>query len=72
MLAGAVRHAGLKRATLTGMIIILLSFAVCLVGAFVYALSTTPKPMRLGEIMFACGLLATLLHLSSQTLAFLR
>ena len=34
---------------------------VCLAGLLIYALATNPKLVRIGEIMFFCGLLATLL-----------
>lgn len=49
------------------MITILLPLAVCLVGALVYALASG-KAVELGRIMFFCGLLATLLHLSARVL----
>lgn len=41
----------------------LIAFAllVALVGLLMYVLSVNPKLVRIGEIMFACGLLAFLL-----------
>lgn len=35
--------------------------AVTLAGMLIYILATNPKAVRLGEIMFLAGLLATLL-----------
>jgi hypothetical protein len=43
------------------MIIIGIPALVCLVGAFVFILSTNGKAVELGKIMFFCGLLAVLL-----------
>lgn len=34
---------------------------VCLAGALLYAFASSPKASRMGEILFFCGLLATLL-----------
>jgi hypothetical protein len=42
---------------------IYLSLIVSLIGVFIYILSANPKVARIGEIMFACGLLAFLLML---------
>jgi len=42
--------------------IIALSLLVALVGVLMFALSANPKLVRIGEIMFACGLLAFLLN----------
>ena len=52
------------------MIVILLPFAVALLGALLYLL---PAPRfarlaRLGEIMFFCGTLTALYHLSARVL----
>lgn len=41
--------------------IIALSLLVCVIGLLMYALSANPKLVRVGEIMFAAGLLAFLL-----------
>jgi Na+/phosphate symporter len=43
------------------MIIIGVPALICIVGAFVYILSTNGKAVELGRIMFFCGLLAILL-----------
>lgn len=43
------------------MIIIGVPALVCLVGLLMYALATNGKLVRIGEIMFFCGLLAMLL-----------
>lgn len=52
------------------MIVILLPLAVCILGLIVYALfgPRDARVARVGEIMFFCGLLATLLHLSARVL----
>lgn len=42
------------------MLISILALIVCLVGLLMYALSANAKIVRIGEIMFACGLLVTL------------
>lgn len=42
--------------------IIALSLLVCIIGLLMYALSANPKLVRVGEIMFAFGLLAFLLN----------
>jgi len=41
--------------------IIYLSPLAAIVGLLMYALSTNPKVIRIGEIMFFCGLLAFLM-----------
>lgn len=41
---------------------IALSIAVMLVGLAVYLLTSTPKPMELGRLMFFAGLLVALLR----------
>lgn len=38
---------------------------VAIAGALMYGLSANPKVARLGEIMFFCGLLVTLMTMSS-------
>jgi hypothetical protein len=49
------------------MIIILLPLAVCIAGALIYALAKG-QAAELGRIMFFCGLLAALIHLSARVL----
>ncbi len=41
--------------------VIYLSLLVALVGVLMYAFAANPKLVRVGEIMFFCGLLAFLL-----------
>jgi hypothetical protein len=53
------------------MIVIGVPALVCLIGAFVFILSTNSKAVRLGEIMFFCGLLAILLAMP-ETVKLLR
>jgi hypothetical protein len=43
------------------MIELSISGVVALVGLFMFALAGQPKLVRIGEIMFGCGLLAGLL-----------
>lgn len=38
---------------------------VCLAGVLMYGLASNPKVARMGEIMFFCGLLVTLMTMSS-------
>lgn len=54
------------------MLIIILPLLVCLVGLLVYALSANPKVAELGRIMFACGLLLTLVVAGSPAVRLLR
>lgn len=49
-------------------LVILLPLAVALVGALMYGLASA-KAGELGRIMFAMGLLATLLHVSAHMLS---
>ena len=42
--------------------IIALSLLVAIVGLLMYALAANPKLVRVGEIMFFCGLLAFLMN----------
>jgi hypothetical protein len=42
--------------------IIALSLLVAIAGVLMYALSANPKLVRIGEIMFAAGLLAFLIN----------
>lgn len=42
-----------------------LSVAVLVAGLVVYLLSSQPKPQEVGRIMFAMGLLATLLRFAA-------
>jgi hypothetical protein len=44
--------------------VIYLSLLVCIIGAFVFILSTNPKAVELGRMSFWCGLLAFLLRVS--------
>ena len=41
--------------------VIALPLLVALVGVLMFALSANPKLVKIGELMFACGLLAFLL-----------
>lgn len=43
------------------MIVLLVSVAVALGGLLIFAFAEKDKPRRVGEILFACGVLATLL-----------
>jgi Na+/phosphate symporter len=45
--------------------IIYLSPLVALIGLLMYGFASNPKLVRIGEIMFACGLLATLFTMSA-------
>lgn len=45
--------------------IIYLQLLVALVGAALYVISTNPKVIEIGRLMFATGLLAFLLHADS-------
>lgn len=47
------------------MILIAVSPLVCIIGLLCYALATNPKVVEIGRIMFAMGLLATLLLLGA-------
>jgi hypothetical protein len=42
--------------------IIALSLLVCIIGLLMYALSANPKLVRVGEIMFAAGILAFIIN----------
>lgn len=42
-------------------IVILIPLLVCIVGLLMYALSANVKLQEIGRLMFACGLLVTLL-----------
>lgn len=46
--------------------IIALTLLVAIVGVLMFAISANPKLVRIGEIMFACGLLAFLLNGAEQ------
>ena len=54
------------------MLIILLPLLVCLVGLVVYALASNPKAAELGRLMFAAGLLVTLLVVGGPMVRLLR
>lgn len=41
-----------------------------IIGLLMYALSKNPKNARIGEIMFACGLLVTMFLLESGKVHF--
>lgn len=43
------------------MLIIATPFVICIVGLLMYALASNPKVVRIGEIMFFCGLLVALM-----------
>ncbi len=43
------------------MLVIGVTLLVAVVGLLLYALASNPKVARIGELMFFCGLLATLL-----------
>jgi hypothetical protein len=43
--------------------IIALSLLVAIIGLLMYALAANPKLVRVGEIMFFCGLLAFLINI---------
>lgn len=43
-----------------------LSIAVMVAGLVLYLVSAAPKPQEVGRIMFAMGLLATLLRFAGQ------
>jgi hypothetical protein len=45
---------------------IYLSLLVCILGAFVWALSANPKAAELGRGAYECGLLAFLLQLAPK------
>ena len=46
------------------------SVMICVLGAFVYALSSNGKASQLGLYAFACGLLAALLTLGERPFHF--
>jgi Na+/phosphate symporter len=48
------------------MITLYASALVCIVGAFVYILSTNGKAVELGRIAFFCGLLVALMTLAGH------
>lgn len=50
--------------------IVVLSLLVAVGGVLIYALATNPKVVRIGEIMFFCGLLAFLFQ-SEQVVSLL-
>jgi hypothetical protein len=43
---------------------------VCLVGVLMYALAANPKLVRIGEILFFCGLLVALFALAEGRVRF--
>jgi hypothetical protein len=52
--------------------LIYLSLLVCLMGAFVYALSSNPKAAELGRGAYECGLLAFLLQIAPHLMQLLK
>lgn len=52
--------------------IIWLSLLVCVLGAFVFALSANPKLAELGKLSFFAGLFVFLLQLPQHAVTFLR
>lgn len=52
--------------------IIYLSLLVALIGVLMYALCANGKLQEIGRIMFGCGLLAFLFHVSSTPIGILR
>lgn len=59
------------RAALPHRMLIFLSLLICIVGCLVYALSTNAKVAELGRLAFACGLLAFLLVVKSDSFRLL-
>ncbi len=57
--------------TLLRMLVALLPLLVALVGLVVYALASNGKAQEIGRLMFACGLLATLLVVARTTVRLL-
>lgn len=51
--------------------LIYLSLLVALLGLLVYILADKPKPVELGRLAFACGLLAFLLKLNENMVGVL-
>ncbi len=51
--------------------IIFLSLLVAVIGCLVYALSSNPKLAELGRLAFACGLLAFLIVVRSDSFRLL-
>lgn len=43
-----------------------ISIAVCLIGLVLYLVAAAPKPQEIGRIMFAMGLLATLMRFAGE------
>lgn len=52
--------------------IIYLSLLVCLIGVVMYAISSNPKMVEIGRLMFFAGLLAFLIRLTPQAIDLLR
>ncbi len=51
---------------------ILLSVAICIVGLVLYLIASTAKPMEVGRLMFAVGLLAYLMRSTTIISLFAR
>jgi len=50
---------------------ILIPLLFALAGALIYGLSSNPKVVELGRIMFWCGLLVTLFRVDSASISLL-
>ncbi len=50
------------------MFIAIIPFVVALIGVLMFALCANPKLVRIGEIMFLCGLMATMFVAGGKTL----
>ncbi len=53
------------------MLIAVIPLIAAVVGALLYALSTSPKVAELGRLTFATGMLALLIGLASKTIKLL-
>lgn len=49
---------------------VLVPFLVCVAGALIYALASSPKLAALGKDAFWCGLLVTLYVVANHKLSF--
>lgn len=50
------------------MLIVWLPFLICVIGVLVWVLAANPLTKRIGEYMFACGLLVTLFEVGTKVI----
>ena len=50
------------------MLIVWVPFFVCIIGVLVWVLAKTEPVKRIGEYMFACGLLVTLFEVGTKVI----